>query len=152
MVTTTKLYDFSLSSLDGLIFIACQEITALGGKSSGTKVARKAAKKEDNAFSAPMPQSRVKKGKAGAATVSDQIYRDRPPKPLKVEPLVKEEGEMSDNEEVYEKFKEEKWMEWCQDVMMDQMKTLGRLEKLQTTSADLPKEKVSFFSLCTNFS
>lgn len=56
--------------------------------------------------------------------------------------MAKEEGEMSDNEEVYEQFKEVKWMEWCQDVMLDEEKTLKRLQKLQSTSADLPKEKV----------
>lgn len=55
---------------------------------------------------------------------------------------MKEEGEMSDDEEVYEQFKEQKWMEWCEDVLADEIKTLGRLQKLQTTSADLPKEKV----------
>lgn len=60
----------------------------------------------------------------------------------KVEPLVKEEGEMSDTEEVYEQFKEVKWMEWCEDVMADETKTLTRLQRLQTTSAELPKEKV----------
>ncbi|TKY46707.1 CHROMATIN REMODELING 5 [Spatholobus suberectus] len=49
---------------------------------------------------------------------------------------------MSDDEEVYEQFKEVKWMEWCQDVMVEEMKTLKRLHRLQTTSANLPKEKV----------
>lgn len=49
---------------------------------------------------------------------------------------------MSDNEEVYEHFKEVKWMEWCEDVMTDEIKTLRRLQRLQTTSADLPKDKV----------
>lgn len=58
---------------------------------------------------------------------------------------MKEEGEMSDDEEVYEQFKEQKWMEWCEDVLADEIKTLGRLQKLQTTSADLPKEKVFIF-------
>jgi chromodomain-helicase-DNA-binding protein 1 len=33
-------------------------------------------------------------------------------------------------------------MEWCEEVMFDEIKTLKRLNKLQTTSADLPKEKV----------
>ena len=33
------------------------------------------------------------------------------------EALVKEEGEISDTEEVYEQFKEVKWMEWCSDVL-----------------------------------
>ena len=77
--------------------------------------------------------------------VAGQTNKDRLAKPQKVEPLVKEEGEMSDNEEVYEKLKEEKWMEWCEDVMVDQTKTLGRLQRLQTISADLPKEKVYFY-------
>ena len=52
---------------------------------------------------------------------------------------------MSDNEEVYEHFKEVKWMEWCEDVMADEIKTLERLHRLQTTSAKLPKEKVLLF-------
>lgn len=52
---------------------------------------------------------------------------------------------MSDNEEVYEHFKEVKWMEWCEDVMADEIKTLERLQRLQTTSAKLPKEKVLLF-------
>ena len=33
-------------------------------------------------------------------------------------------------------------MEWCQDVMIEEMKTLKRLHRLQTTSANLPKEKL----------
>lgn len=49
---------------------------------------------------------------------------------------------MSGNEEVYEQFREVKWMEWCEDVMKTEIKTLSRLHRLQTTSADLPKEKV----------
>ena len=49
---------------------------------------------------------------------------------------------MSDNEEVYEQFKEVKWREWCEDVMVDEEKTLKRLQRLQSTSADLPKETV----------
>lgn len=61
---------------------------------------------------------------------------------------MKEEGEMSDDEEVYEQFKEQKWMEWCEDVLADEIKTLGRLQRLQTTSADLPKEKVSYLFFC----
>ncbi|XP_010262912.1 PREDICTED: protein CHROMATIN REMODELING 5-like [Nelumbo nucifera] len=47
---------------------------------------------------------------------------------------------MSDTE-LYQ-FNEEKWMEWCADVMIDEQKTLKCLQRLQYTSADLPKEKV----------
>ncbi|GMN43748.1 hypothetical protein TIFTF001_012945 [Ficus carica] len=119
------------------------EIAALGGKNSSTKAGRKVSKKErENFLNVPISQVRGKKGKAGSAMVAGQMNKDRPVKSQKAEPLVKEEGEMSDNEEVYEKFREEKWMEWCEDVMIDQMKTLGRLQRLQSTSADLPKEKV----------
>jgi chromodomain-helicase-DNA-binding protein 1 len=66
-----------------------------------------------------------KKKKPGSVNV--QMRKDRFQKPQKAEPIVKEEGEMSDNEEVYEQFKEVKWMEWCQDVMVEEMKTLKRL-------------------------
>ncbi|KAJ7012717.1 chromodomain-helicase-DNA-binding protein 1-like [Populus alba x Populus x berolinensis] len=74
--------------------------------------------------------------------VSVQTNKNRPQRPQRVEQLAKEEGEMSDNEELCEQFKEVKWMEWCEEVMFDEIKTLKRLNKLQTTSADLPKEKV----------
>lgn len=70
------------------------------------------------------------------------MTKDGTRRPQNVEPLVKEEGEMSDDDEVYEQFKEQKWMEWCEDVMIDETKTLGRLQRLQSTSANLPKEKV----------
>ena len=79
-----------------------------------------------------------------SAKVNIQMRKDRSQKPPRVEPIVKEEGEMSDNDEVYEQFKEVKWMEWCQDMMVGEMKTLKRLHRLQTTSANLPKEKVDF--------
>ena len=36
-------------------------------------------------------------------------------------------------------------MEWCQDVMIEEMKTLKRLHRLQTTNANLPTEKVHLF-------
>ena len=55
--------------------------------------------------------------KKKSSSVNVQMRKDRFQKPQKVESIVKEEGEMSDNEEVYEQFKEVKWMEWCQDVM-----------------------------------
>ncbi|KAL5565845.1 hypothetical protein UlMin_029009 [Ulmus minor] len=117
------------------------EDAALSGKNSSAKAGRKTSKKKENLITVSLPQSRGKKGKASSSMVA-QMNRDRPSRSKKAEPLVKEEGEMSDNEEVYEKFKEEKWMEWCEDVMADQMKTLGRLQRLQTTSANLPKETV----------
>ncbi|XP_017982665.1 PREDICTED: protein CHROMATIN REMODELING 5 isoform X1 [Theobroma cacao] len=119
------------------------EVVAVGGKNTGIKAGRKAAKKEkENSLNVSTSRGRDKKGKPGSPKVSFKMGRDRPQRPQKVEPLVKEEGEMSDNEEVYEQFKEVKWMEWCEDVMIDEIKTLRRLQRLQTTSADLPKDKV----------
>ncbi|KAJ7558758.1 hypothetical protein O6H91_04G054500 [Diphasiastrum complanatum] len=68
----------------------------------------------------------------------------------------KEEGEISDaegsgqpqgvmkKETLDKETKEEKWLEWCAIVMEDQIRTLKRLQKLQTTSVDLPKEEVLF--------
>lgn len=73
-------------------------------------------------------------------------------KPQRVEPLVKEEGEMSGNEEMYRTFKEEKWTEWCHDVMLVEDRVLKRLQRLQSTSADLPKDKVHFFFLSATLS
>jgi chromodomain-helicase-DNA-binding protein 1 len=62
---------------------------------------------------------------------------------------VKEEGEISDSEPEarYHQNKEDKWREWCADVMADEEDTLKRLERLQTTSVDLPKEKVCLFNM-----
>lgn len=118
------------------------ELAALG-KKANAKVGRKASKKErENLLNISISRGRVKKGKPGSPKVNVQMNKERPQKPMKAEPLVKEEGEMSDNEEVYEQFKEVKWMEWCEDVMADEIKTLKRLQRLQTTSADLPKETV----------
>lgn len=122
-----------------------QELAAVGGKNAGVKTGRKALKKEkQNPLNISISHVRDKKGKPGSTKVSFKLGRDRTERPQKVEPLVKEEGEMSDNEEVYEQFKEVKWMEWCEDVMIDKIKTLRRLQRLQTTSANLPKDKVYY--------
>jgi hypothetical protein len=80
--------------------------------------------------------------------------KERHQKRPKVEPRVKEEGEISESEEPqYQRYKEkidqetkeERWREWCANVMCDQLRTLKRLQKLQTTSVDLPKDEVSMF-------
>ncbi|XP_052187845.1 protein CHROMATIN REMODELING 5 isoform X2 [Diospyros lotus] len=119
------------------------ELVAVGGRDANATGGRKASKKQrENLRSISVSHSKGKQGKPGPTKLNVQMSRTRPPKPQKAEPLVKEEGEMSDTEEVYEQFKEVKWMEWCEDVMVEEEKTLRRLQKLQTTSADLPKEKV----------
>lgn len=115
---------------------------AVGGKSFGNKAGRKGSKKQqkDHPPSISTVRGKGKQLKPGGSPVTNgklRMTRGR-----KNEALAKEEGEMSDTEEVYEQFKEVKWMEWCEDVLNQEKKTLERLHRLQTTSADLPKEKV----------
>lgn len=83
----------------------------------------------------------INRGSEGLDRKASKLNSDSVQKRLKVEANVKEEGEVSDSEH-YKQFREEKWREWCTDIMFDEMRTLKRLEKLQTTSEDLPKEKV----------
>ncbi|KAF5767792.1 putative DNA helicase chromatin remodeling SNF2 family [Helianthus annuus] len=110
------------------------ELVAVGGKTSGAKGGRKGSKKQKD----HLPNMPVSRSKAKA----EPMNKLKLTRAHKENALVKEEGEMSDNEQVYEQFKEVKWMEWCEDVLIDEKKTLERLHRLQTTSADLPKEKV----------
>ncbi|XP_058199193.1 protein CHROMATIN REMODELING 5 isoform X4 [Rhododendron vialii] len=119
------------------------ELVAVGEKNSNAKASGKVSKKQrENVLNISMPRSKGKQGKQGSSKLDVQTNRFRQLKAQKAEPLMKEEGEMSDTEEVYEQFKEVKWMEWCEDVMVEEEKTLKRLQRLQSTSADLPKEKV----------
>lgn len=123
-----------------------QELSAAGGKNTNAKASRKNSKKVViNQLKAPARDRKGKSGPANLTTTKDVVGTRRT---QNAEPLVKEEGEMSDDEEVYEQFKEQKWMEWCEDVLAGEIKTLERLQRLQTISADLPKEKVVliFFS------
>ncbi|RAL38980.1 hypothetical protein DM860_014806 [Cuscuta australis] len=112
------------------------EVAAVGSKNPCVKVGRKGNKKQGSVpnITVASLHPKAKQGKPGTKGLAQ--------KPQKAEPLVKEEGEMSQDEEVYKQFKEGKWMEWCKDVMIDEENTLNRLQRLQTTSADLPKEKV----------
>ncbi|KAK1372837.1 Chromatin remodeling complex subunit [Heracleum sosnowskyi] len=119
------------------------EFIAVSGSNSNAKASRKASKKQkENSSGISLSRSKGKQGKPGSPKYNAQIIKVKAARTQKVEPLVKEEGEMSDTEEVYEQFKEVKWMEWCEDVMADEKKTLTRLQRLQTTSSELPKEKV----------
>ncbi|GFZ20725.1 chromatin remodeling 5 [Actinidia rufa] len=118
------------------------ELVAIGGKNSNAKVGRKASKQQKETLLNTSVSRKGKQGKPGSPKLKVQMSRVRALKAQKAEPLVKEEGEMSDTEEVYEQFKKVKWMEWCEDVMVEEEKTLRRLQRLQTTSADLPKEQV----------
>ncbi|XP_020273796.1 protein CHROMATIN REMODELING 5-like isoform X3 [Asparagus officinalis] len=85
----------------------------------------------------------VSNGRSKDVKLNSRIKKESLQKHQCVEPRVKEEGEISESEqENYEQYKEEKWMEWCADVMEEEQMTLTRLERLQTTSLELPKEKV----------
>ncbi|KAK9125106.1 hypothetical protein Scep_013952 [Stephania cephalantha] len=113
-----------------------KEFAAVGSKSSKAKMTRKASKNEAE----NVPQMSNNHFKDGRVT-KPNMRANKNQKYQRVEPTAKEEGEMSDTE-LYQQFKEEKWSEWCADVMREEEKTLKRLERLQHTSADLPKEKV----------
>nr|GEV55510.1 protein chromatin remodeling 5-like isoform X1 [Tanacetum cinerariifolium] len=126
---------------------ACQllemEHVAVGGKSSGNKGGRKGSKKQmDHPPNIPTPRGKGKQLQQESVGIKAPNSRLRMTRGKKNEALVKEEGEMSDTEEVYEQFKEVKWMEWCSDVLTEEKKTLERLQRLQSISANLPKEKV----------
>jgi chromodomain-helicase-DNA-binding protein 1 len=129
------------------------ELVAVGsGKNSNTKAGRKASKKQKEALqSVQALRGKGKTGKQGSSpskqgmnaniNSSNRTLRNHSKQAQKSsEPLVKEEGEMSDTEEVYEQFKEVKWREWCEDVMVNERKTLTRLHRLQTS--DLPTGEV----------
>ena len=66
-----------------------------------------------------------------------------------VEAEAREEGEISESEAEtkYRLDKEEKWLEWCSEVLDEEQETLKRLDRLQNTSVNLPKEKVFAFSV-----
>ncbi|WOL00553.1 protein CHROMATIN REMODELING 5 [Canna indica] len=118
-----------------------KEFASINGKSN-VKGSRKVASEGENASKVPSSRAKEVNKKAGLSKLSSR-EKDRIPKRHKVEPQVKEEGEISDSEqERYQQLKEEKWMEWCADVMEEEEQTLKRLQRLQTTSIDLPKEKV----------
>ena len=78
---------------------------------------------------------------------------DQSAKRRKIEPSNKEEGEISDTEEpqykekLNQEVREERWQDWCGTNMQDQLQTLKRLEKLQRTSSDLPKDEVRSLGL-----
>ncbi|URE26393.1 DUF4208 domain containing protein [Musa troglodytarum] len=116
------------------------EFASINGKSK-VKGTRKVVNDGENVSKLSGSRLRDVNMKAGLSKLNSR-EKDRVQK-LKVEPQVKEEGEISDSEqERYQKLKEEKWMEWCADVMEEEEQTLKRLQRLQTTSIDLPKEKV----------
>ncbi|XP_078441863.1 chromatin remodeling 5 [Wolffia australiana] len=104
-------------------------------KGKGVKLERERVLKQQN--------GRVKETPVKPAKSPKLVAKAADRKRKKVEAQAKEEGELSESEqERYQQFKEEKWMEWCSDVMESEQQTLKRLERLQSTSLVLPREKV----------
>jgi len=124
-------------------FLHVQEFANVNGKLTKGKGSRKNAKIEGENMIVTNSRSKEANWKSSSPKLSSRAKKVSLQKRQKVEPRVKEEGEISESEpENYEQYKEEKWMEWCADVMEEEEQTLTRLERLQTTSLDLPKEKV----------
>ncbi|PKA67000.1 CHD3-type chromatin-remodeling factor PICKLE [Apostasia shenzhenica] len=119
-----------------------KEFTNINGKISKGKGSHGVSKNEEDS-AMRTARSREVRSNAASPRRSSRANKVSLQKRQKVEPKVKEEGELSESEqERYQQFKEEKWMEWCADVMEEEEQTLRRLERLQTTSLNLPKEKV----------
>lgn len=120
-----------------------QEFANINGKLAKGKGSRRNMKVDMENTVVSNTRSKDPSLKSGSAKLNSRTKRESLQKRQRVEPRVKEEGEISESEpENYEHYKEEKWMEWCADVMGEEEQTLTRLERLQTTSLDLPKEKV----------
>ncbi|XP_010907831.1 protein CHROMATIN REMODELING 5 isoform X1 [Elaeis guineensis] len=122
--------------------LLAKEFASVNGKGSKVKGSRKIANAEVENVSRTF-NSRSRDANSKLPKVNPRSNKDHIQRRQKAEPRVKEEGEISESEqERYQQFKEEKWMEWCADVMDEEEQTLKRLQRLQTTSLDLPKEKV----------
>ncbi|XP_072959846.1 protein CHROMATIN REMODELING 5 isoform X2 [Typha angustifolia] len=119
-----------------------KEFASINGKSSKVKGSRKSSKSGgENISRVGGSQQRDLNTKVGLPKIDSR--KDQLQKHQRVEPEMKEEGEISDTEQYRPPpDKEEKWIGWCAVVMEDEEETLKRLERLQTTSVDLPKEKV----------
>lgn len=119
-----------------------KEFANVNGKLTKGKGFHRNTKVEGESMGASNSRPKNPSSKSSSAKLNSQT-KEYLQKHQRLETLVKEEGEISESEpENYEQYKEEKWMGWCADVMAEEEQTLTRLERLQTTSLDLPKEKV----------
>ncbi|XP_024375943.1 protein CHROMATIN REMODELING 5 isoform X2 [Physcomitrium patens] len=102
------------------------------------------------------PSSGLGRKNSGGSGPQKISARDRAAKRFRTDQDVKEEGEISGTDEggvqpsrgrgrnkdnTERQSKEEKWQFWCAQMMEDQSRTLGSLQKLQTNFS-LPKEEV----------
>ncbi|KAF8679029.1 hypothetical protein HU200_045782 [Digitaria exilis] len=118
-----------------------KEYAKFSGKSSKAKAgARQTVNNDSNSGSRSM------RGRQKDAQEKDdnKVNKDDMQKRKVVEAEAREEGEISESEAEtkYRLDKEEKWLEWCSEVLDEEQETLKRLDRLQNTSVNLPKEKV----------
>nr|CAB3455221.1 unnamed protein product [Digitaria exilis] len=118
-----------------------KEYAKFSGKSSKAKAgARQTVNNDSNSGSRSM------RGRQKDAQEKDdnKVNKDDVQKRKVVEAEAREEGEISESEAEtkYRLDKEEKWLEWCSEVLDEEQETLKRLDRLQNTSVNLPKEKV----------
>ncbi|OEL30967.1 Protein CHROMATIN REMODELING 5, partial [Dichanthelium oligosanthes] len=118
-----------------------KEYAKFSGKSSKAKgVARQTVNNDSNSGARPMRgRQKDAQGKDDNKSNKDDIQKRKV-----VEAEAREEGEISESEAEtkYRLDKEEKWLEWCSEVLDEEQETLKRLDRLQNTSVNLPKEKV----------
>ncbi|KAG2638859.1 protein CHROMATIN REMODELING 5-like isoform X2 [Panicum virgatum] len=117
-----------------------KEYAKFSGKSSKAKGGSRQTVNNDSSGTRPM-RSRQKDAQEKDDNKSN---KDDIQKRKIVEAEAREEGEISESEAEtkYRLDKEEKWLEWCSEVLDEEQETLKRLDRLQNTSVNLPKEKV----------
>ncbi|KAG2638861.1 hypothetical protein PVAP13_2NG620700 [Panicum virgatum] len=126
-----------------------KEYAKFSGKSSKAKGGSRQTVNNDSSGTRPM-RSRQKDAQEKDDNKSN---KDDIQKRKIVEAEAREEGEISESEAEtkYRLDKEEKWLEWCSEVLDEEQETLKRLDRLQNTSVNLPKEKVFAFSVVSIF-
>ena len=146
------LYNFFLHSIMLTRVVFIKEYAKFSGKSSKVKGNARQAVNNDSNSGARSMRGRQKDvpEKEDNKPNKDDIQKRK----VIVEAEAREEGEISESEAEtkYRLDKEEKWLEWCSEVLDEEQDTLKRLDRLQNTSVNLPKEKVSAFSVDNIFS
>ncbi|CAL5071351.1 unnamed protein product [Urochloa decumbens] len=118
-----------------------KEYAKFSGKSSKAKAGARQTVNNDSSSGTRSMRGRQKDAQEKDDNKSN---KDDIQKRKIVEAEAREEGEISESEAEtkYRLDKEEKWLEWCSEVLDEEQETLKRLDRLQNTSVNLPKEKV----------
>ena len=146
--STCYAFFFAFYSVDKKLYLF-KEYAKFSGKSSKAKGGSRQTVNNDSSGTRPM------RGRQKDAQEKDdnKSNKDDIQKRKIVEAEAREEGEISESEAEtkYRLDKEEKWLEWCSEVLDEEQETLKRLDRLQNTSVNLPKEKVFAFSVVSIF-